>query len=210
MCLIVLGCGGHTVRSDAEEIRNASAGASNGDAGATTAPRGCPDASWGQCRSRSDLTVRIDGRTEGADGVWAEPAQIPLDPRPVAPPPDGYHASPDSWDRSPLPHGACVFRVHNAPASCFGERGRLTFGACDPGGPPRPIPVSYYEQPDCEQGIAPGCPGPSAPWGNQNYEWYAAREADGTVLVVLCAGLCETLRQSTAACLSQEPRITTK
>lgn len=169
------------------------------------AVRGCPDASWGNCDAGLYLTLTVDGPSDAGNGVWVEPLRVERPPLPRGAPPADANAGPESWDRSELPAGACVFRVHGAPADCFAERGRLTFGACDPGGPPRPVPVGYYESSRCSEGVAPGCP--KQPWGNQSYAWYAVREADDAVTIVLCAGLCETALQANGACMSHAPQI---
>lgn len=177
-------------------------GASGGVGGATHTPRGCPDASWASCDAGLALTVRVDGPTEAADGVWVEPLQVPTSfpQSPSAPPPEALPTPPAKWDRSALPAGACVFRVHGVPADCLGRSGRVTFGACVPG--PVPVPLGYYELPNCDQGIAPGCPS-DYPYAGENYIWYSVPEpsvANETTLV-LCAGLCATAAQTGVLCL---------
>lgn len=214
LSLLVASCGGHTSHGGVSE-----AGAEGGIGGTTNAGgsmatggsaaaelRGCPDASWGRCESRTLLTVRTDGRSEGEGRIWAEPLQVDRPPpRPIMTP--STEPGPEAWDRSERPAGACVFRIHGAPASCFAGRAHMTFLPCDPSDRQRPIHLSYYELASCEQGIAPGCPSPNAPWGSQNYAWYATREDEATVTVVMCAGLCETMVQSGAACFLLAPTV---
>lgn len=182
------------------------AGSSGG--GAASVTRTCPDESWGSCHAGLRLDLSTEGRTEGDEGVWAEPLQVALPPARTLPPPESPDTDPAHWDRSETPVGACVFRVHGAPAACLDGRASLSFFACEQGGPGRPVLASYYELAGCSAGVSPGCPGAVDPWGSQNFVWYSAREADGTATVVLCAALCEMLLGIGAACLQHAPGIT--
>lgn len=184
------------------------ASGSAGAGGSPGVPRGCPDASWGRCDSGVDITLRLDGVSKTDTGAWAEPLQVPTYPPFMVPPPEPMHVPPEAWDRSQLPAGACVFRIHGVPPDCLGREGRVSLNACDPGGPPPPLPLGYYELNNCEQGIAPGCPSDDA-YAGENYIWYAVPDAESpdTTKLVVCAGLCKTVTEySMAVCVHRAPR----
>lgn len=137
-------------------------------------------------------------------GVWAEPLQVPPS-QPMMIPPQTMPTPPERWDRSELPAGACVFRVHGAPSDCLGEVGQVTLGVCAPDR--APIPLGYYELPNCDRGIAPGCPARDS-YALDSFVWYAvtdAGEANETTLVI-CPALCESVVQAGAVCLRHSPQ----
>lgn len=182
--------------------------ASVGGGGATSTLRGCPDASWGECRQGLDLTLRFDGPSKDPSGVWAEPLQIPTYlPMTIPPDVDWTPIEPEAWDRSELPGGACVFRIHGVAPDCLGRGARLQYGACGGLGIPV-VPTGYYEQPFCAQGIAPGCPTDEA-WRSINAIWYAALDlsAPDSTLLVICAGICgqELMALQPQLCLHRPP-----
>lgn len=165
--------------------------------GTTTTLRGCPDASWGECRQALELTLRFDAPSKDASGAWAEPLQIPTSLSTMSPPDvDWRPLGPETWDRSELPAGACVFRIHGVAPDCLARGGRLQYGPCGGLGIPV-VPTGYYEQPYCEQGIAPGCPTSEA-WRSINAIWYAAPDASAadSTLLVICAAICGQEQQA--------------
>lgn len=200
LLVVLAACGGHASRAGDRDPANQGGGgavagegsAGRGFAGAASAPLGCPDPSLPACSFRFLMELHFDGTTtKSADGrVWAEPLQLPsvaeypLDHQPTP-------VEPADWDRSRLPAGACVFKLHGARARCLaGASGRVSGGSCDQ--PGRPVlPPSYYEFPYCAEGLAPGCPSDDRFVGG-NSVWYTVPEEDGedATLLVLCAGIC--------------------
>ena len=134
-------------------------------------------------------------------GIWVEPLQIP-DYR-QGPPANLPEVEPSKWDRSPLPAGSCVLRIHGLSGACL-QRGLLFVGTCaslaDPD-VPHIVPFGYYEGSSCQEGVAPGCPSADASdWRNGNW-WYLVARGDDTDLVV-CAPQCATpFALNTHACL---------
>lgn len=210
--LLLAACGGRASRSEEAEPEtgsgpggtggasvagmggvSGSGGTAEGGGGAAASSlRGCPDSSWTSCKARFVLDLRFDGMSsKNADGtVWAEPLQLPPYSQP---PPTHQPVSVDSadWDRSRLPAGACVFKLHGTRASCIAANfGRVSGGPCDQEERPV-IPLGYYELPSCAEGLAPGCPSDD-PWLGDNSVWYTVPEEDGSddTLLVLCAGIC--------------------
>jgi len=164
-----------------------------GGGGATSTLRGCPDSSWGECQATVRLTLRGDGPSKSGDGVWSEPLQVPAYPPMTDPPTPPSEVAEKDWDRSSLPAGACVFRVHGVAPSCFGSSGQVVYGPCQDG--MQVVPLGYYELPNCSQGISPGCPSADPSYG-QNFFWYAVPDASATdtTTIVVCAGICEVAR----------------
>jgi hypothetical protein len=95
---------------------------------------------------------------------------------------------PEKWDRSVLPAGACVFRLHGFNVNCYprGHYGELFSGPCANQSPISP--GSYYNS-GCRD-VAPGCPSPN--WGSSNdgYWWYL-NEREGATDLVICAPECK-------------------
>ncbi|RYZ07279.1 MAG: hypothetical protein EOO73_13020 [Myxococcales bacterium] len=204
--LLLAACGGRASGSEGlEPVSGSGAGGSEGvlvggaggselahgggGAGAST-PVGCPDASSPSCEASFLLDLSFDGTsTKTSDGsVWAEPLQLPAF-APVSPGPS-VPVDPADWDRSRLPVGACVFKLHGARESCLNGRfSRISAGACQE----RPLVVftAYYEVPHCTEAIAPGCASDDR-FLTENQVWYTApdSEGNGETLLVLCAGLC--------------------
>lgn len=171
----------------------ASAAGEAGEPDADPAPSllGCPDQSWNQCPERFNLTLHFDGTSTKSDDarVWSEPLQLPAFPEGVSGPLSGP-IDPALWDRSMLPAGACVFRIHGAPASCLVTNfGRVRSGPCG-APPPIVVPFGYYETSYCDEGIAPGC-GNAEPYHSDNQAWYVVPEAEPDQFrLVMCAGIC--------------------
>lgn len=165
-------------------------------------PLGCPDSSWDRCEGGLTVTLQLDGPSLATGGpAWAEPLQVPtLTDAMVLPP--AAPADPAAWDRSELPAGACVFRLHGVTPGCVG-RGTLRFGDCAEN--THIIPESYYERPACSEGTAPGCPSPEPDQSAQF--WYAVPDQthENVTTLVLCAGLCAAVEAYQAACLSHPP-----
>jgi hypothetical protein len=137
-------------------------------------------------------------------GIWVEPLQIPIPKYTQDPSENLPEIEPSKWDRSSLPAGACVLRIHGRSGSCL-RRGLLFAGTCASRADPNAslvVPFSYYEGDSCRQGIAPGCPSASASDSNNGYWWYLVGRGEATDLVV-CAPQCGTLFHSVKhGCLS--------
>jgi hypothetical protein len=222
--MLLLGCGGHAKHgvldggggsavAPPDSAGGSNAGGSNAGGSAVSGQggdggsggrvlRGCPEDSWGSCGPGFSLELSATEPTTAVNGMWAEPLQ--MEPPPPLSFPPGPRQSPEEWDRSERPAGACVFRVHGIPPGCFGLGADLSLVSCRIPGP-RPIPPSYYELPGCADGIAPGCPTAADGSSTQNYSWYAVPAADGTATVVLCARFCEMLLATQVACLKAKP-----
>jgi len=164
---------------------------------APTLPASCPS-----------VNVLIDPHAATKDalsGVYVEPLQAPdYGTRPYNYFPQYELPDPSSWDRSPLPAGACVFRVHGMGANCV-RNGLLFVGQCPAPGIVLPAPGGFYDTSYCEQGISPGCP-IADPWGEQGHWWYL--QPDGAnVDLVICAPECaNSIGSDGRACLSLFPR----
>lgn len=202
--LALSGCGGHVKeRSQSPSTGGGGSGGESGApiAGATTggAPPdlvGCPDAAWfEECPAfwRADLDFSWI-QPEPAS-IWAEALQIPeyvenpLTPSAQPPPPS------ETWDRSPLPEGACVFRLHGVATGCLSPTMSLQLGSCASSstGEPRIIPLSYYELDACGMNIAPGCQS-ADPWSFHGNYWYAVPGSVGAAeaTIVVCSPLCNS------------------
>jgi len=122
-------------------------------------------------------------------GIWVEPLQIPDYPQEssVSLP----EVEPSKWDRSPLPAGSCVLRIHGLSGACL-RRGLLFVGTCaslaDPDAP-HIVPFGYYEGHSCAEGVAPGCPSALASDSRNGNWWYLVARGADTDLVV-CAPQC--------------------
>lgn len=176
-------------------------GASSAGASSATLP-GCPDPTLSATCPALKADLDFSGTTSSTSGsVWVEPLQIPqYGTRPPAYPwadlPD-----PSLWDRSAMPAGACVFRLHGVPASCL-RPGFIFFGSCAQNAipeAPRVAPGSYYDSGQCGHGIAPGCP-VAVPWNRVGYWWYLLAQGADTDVVV-CAPECADLASNGDACL---------
>jgi hypothetical protein len=166
-----------------------------GEGGAPSSmPLGCPDpALQASCPELNVDLVPTSAEKTSDPAVWVEPLQVPnFDMTPPGYFPPVTHADPASWDHSPVPAGACVFRLHNAGSNCL-RPGRVylescaSFLAAEPGAA-HVVPVSFYETSRCEQGIAPGCPS-SDPWSSEGIWWYELPHG-ADLDVVVCAPLC--------------------
>jgi hypothetical protein len=184
------------------------AGTSAGDAGAPSAGApslvalGCPDPA-GSVAACPEVQADLDFRNTSGNisSSWVEPLQIPQ----FGTSPAGYYSSaqpvdPALWDRSALPAGACVFRLHGVPGSCLRE-GNIFLGPCLFDGGPRVSPGDFYENNRCGQGIAPGCP-TSDPGSYDGFWWYMVPRGPD-IDVVICAPECaQELQPSAQACLT--------
>ncbi|MEI9937516.1 MAG: hypothetical protein WDO69_09885 [Pseudomonadota bacterium] len=162
----------------------------------------CPQTPSNRACPTAEIDIRFTRDAVGPrTGVWVEPLQIPDYTNEL--PADRPEVEPSNWDRSPLPAGACVLRIHGLPGSCL-QLAPLYVGTCaslaDPDSP-HVIPVAYYEKDSCRQGIAPGCPSAAASdWRNGNW-WYLVARGEDTDLVV-CAPECgTTFNSGKHACL---------
>jgi hypothetical protein len=148
----------------------------------------------------SGLTVNLLGSSLTND-VWSEPLQVPK----YGTRPDGYYppsanTDPASWDRSPLPAGACVFRIHGLTPNCV-RSGTLWEASCQPDGfgDERLLAPSFYETGVCMRHIAPGCP-TADPWNAAGHWWYLQPDGENVDLVV-CAPECASSIVNNSPCL---------
>ncbi|HEX3777147.1 MAG TPA: hypothetical protein VHV51_21890 [Polyangiaceae bacterium] len=134
--------------------------------------------------------------------VTSTPLQYPS----YEPQPDGgtlepnQNTDPSTWDRSPLPAGACVFRVQGLSAACL-LHARIIAGPCNASVQVGLINVSDVGQ--CGAGAIPGC-STSDPWRSGGDWWYV--QADGTDYdIVMCAPECaQQVARNGGACLTPE------
>jgi hypothetical protein len=134
--------------------------------------------------------------------VWVEALQVPnYGVRPEGYYPPSVDSDPATWDRSPLPAGACVFRLHGLSPSCQ-RAGILWEATCHVedliGGPHVPIP-SYYGASVCMRHITPGCP-TADPWNAAGYWWYMQPDGEN-VDIVVCAPECASSIATHGGCL---------
>ena len=153
----------------------------------------CPQALGNRSCPAAEIDIRftrdaVDPRT----GVWVEPLQIPdyaEGSRGTNP-----EIEPSKWDRSPLPAGACVLRIHGLSGACL--RPAILFqGTCASladTDASHVAPGSYYDAYHCLQGVAPGCPTASTSDSRNGYWWYFVARGEDTDLVV-CAPECGPL-----------------
>jgi hypothetical protein len=137
-------------------------------------------------------------------GVYVEPLQVPdYGTRPNNYFPQYDLPDPSSWDRSMLPAGACVFRVHGMAANCVRD-GILFEGECPAPGVGGVAPGGFYGGPYCGQNVGPGCP-IADPWSEVGYWWYM--QPDGAnVDLVICAPECAgAFAWTGGACLKLSP-----
>jgi hypothetical protein len=169
---------------------------------------GCPDpATNAACPA---VTADLDFRstTDNQSSSWVEPLQVPqFGSRPPNYYPPDPGVDPALWDRSALPAGACVFRLHGMPGSCI-RPGYIFEGTCtrlDDGGlapsPGEPSPGDFYENNTCAQGIAPGCPS-SNPWGYDGFWWYMVPRGADTDLVVCAPECAQAFQANGQTCLT--------
>lgn len=159
----------------------------------STLSNSCPQTmSNPSCRTTLiDISFSHDGPSPHS-GIWVEALQLP-----EYPPTDlrdlRYRPAidPSKWDRSPLPAGACVLRIHRLAGDCL-KFGPLYFDSCAAlaaQDAEHAISFSFYESPSCREGIAPGCPSADpADWNNGNW-WYLVGRGEDTDLVA-CAPQC--------------------
>jgi len=161
----------------------------------------CPQVRSDRSCPATEIDIRftrdaVGPRTE----VWVEPLQTPDYPQEE--PANLPEFEPSKWDRSPLPAGACVLRIHGLSGACL-QRGLLYVGTCASLADPDAshiVPFGYYEGYSCEQGIAPGCPSAAASDSRNGYWWYLVARGEDTDLVV-CAPECGTAFASKRGCL---------
>jgi len=151
---------------------------------------GCLQALSGRSCPRLEIDISFESDVVGPRaGMWVEPLQIPEYSEVLAM--SLPEIEPSKWDRSALPAGACVLRIHGLSGACL-QPGGLFVGTCaslaDPG-TSHVLPYSYYELDACRQGIAPGCPSAAAADWNNGSWWYLVARGEDTDLVV-CAPEC--------------------
>jgi hypothetical protein len=165
-------------------------------AGPPTDPSSCPD----RLLEVSPLSPEAQCLPSG---IVVEPLQIPdltvgaydweVDER-------ERNADPSTWDRSPLPAGACVFRLHGVNANCYPGGGLFYVGDCRYLKQPRPAPGGFYEGNHC--GVEPGCATARAS-GTASYWWYLVDRGSAADLVI-CAPECAQSFVPYGGCLSLE------
>ncbi|HET9959945.1 MAG TPA: hypothetical protein VFQ61_35880 [Polyangiaceae bacterium] len=191
------GCAGRTTEEPAPvqlsggSTSTGGAGGSSGQstlaAGGVFIPPPGLGGSPGRCPSRSfNLDVHSAQTAPEEEGVWIETLQAPP---PVYVPLFGaaVNTDPETWDRSALPAGAGVFRLHGIDASCYPHGGYMYYGGSGDG----PIePYNFYETSQCES--LPGCP--SATVNDQDWGawWYLTGNQTAADLIV-CAQLFDKL-----------------
>lgn len=181
-----------------------SAGANAGfdGGGATpTAPPGCPVVTRGAVCPAVELELDLARTTGDPSGVWAEPIQTPdYGSRPTGYYPPSENLDPASWDRSALPAGACVIRLHGLSPDCL-RGGSIINHVCQVDQLENPTSApGYYESNRCEQLVGPGCP-TADPWNASGFWWYLSPD-DSTIDLVMCAPECAaSLRLYSTICL---------
>jgi len=165
-------------------VAGSGAGAAEADSDLSNS---CPQASSNRSCPATEIDIRFAHEAIGPRSeVWVEPLQIPDYPGEFP-----ATLEPSKWDRSPLPAGACVLRIHGLSGACL-QPGALFVGTCaalaDPDAP-HVLPFSYYEENFCRQGIAPGCPSAAASDSGNGSWWYLVARGEDTDLVV-CAPEC--------------------
>ncbi len=143
------------------------------------------------------------------DGVAIDSLQVPDYSLAPNPPPAGVpYPAPDpaEWDRSDLPAGACVFRLHGVDARCYPKGATFFTGSCSGLEDGRPLiaPSSFYDKYRCTS-VAPGCPA-SDPWsGEPGYWWYFVPRSDTVTDLVVCAPACANSFFGYGGCLRLHP-----
>jgi len=196
-CALVFACGG--------ESRRYVSGASSSEASASPAPQSPPNCP-------PELLVEFGPELAiGAlpDGVSIESLQVPDYSVAPNPPPEGVpYPTPDpsEWDRSELPAGACVFRLHGVDARCYPKGATFFTGSCGGLEDGRPLiaPSSFYDEYKCTD-VVPGCPA-SDPWsGEPGFWWYFVPESDTVTELVICAPACANSFYGYGGCLRLHP-----
>jgi hypothetical protein len=133
-----------------------------------------------------ELSLEVGSITTEADGTTIETLQVPDYPAPdYTQPAPQPNSDPATWDRSELPAGACVFRVHGVHAACFPTGGVIRSN--DPTADQRPLVASsYYDLEGCS--VEPGCPSADTQV-SLGWWWYLADRGDATDIVI-CAPDC--------------------
>ncbi|MGC4088871.1 MAG: hypothetical protein QM756_13415 [Polyangiaceae bacterium] len=210
---IGVACGGQTAST--EHRSDAAGGAPNATSGGAPvmasggapvmASGGVAGAVDGLCPSyHIGFTPRSLDTVETSSGITVEPLQVPMpisvEWTPYLGPRD---PDPSTWDRSPLPKNACVYRLRGVNADCYPLGGSFWATSCDAlSAVEKVLPFSFYEAYGCH-GVAPGCPSselnPDAPgqW------WYLVPVGPSEADLVICAPECAmAYLQLDAACLS--------
>jgi hypothetical protein len=140
-------------------------------------------------------------------GVTVEPLQVPSFGGAAAyygpPAPD-----PSTWDRSPLPAGACVYRLHGVNPACFPLGGSLWPYDCaelESDSEPRVLPFSFYEMYGCHD-VAPGCPASLPGTLQPGHWWYLSPVSETETDLVICAPLCDETYFSVACLILNDSR----
>jgi hypothetical protein len=201
---IALACGGKTEHGgDAPTVPTPTVPTTTLTPAATAPPRvECPEL---------QLNLSFDPDVLKQNDIALELVQQPAFTEETAGSFDTPPAAPEDWDRSPVPEGACVFRLKGATTQCYAHAGSsIAMGrTCgESNSEPPPVPVSYYESHPCD-GIAPGCSGPEWLYHRGWVGWYMTEQGDDTLLV-LCAPQCHDVLGGTdtgggASCLTLSP-----
>jgi hypothetical protein len=200
---IALACGGQTSNSN-----NDSSSASGGVAGAAsggvagTASGGVAGAAGLQCPAfKFGFTPSNHDPVETDSGVRVEPLQVPMFER------GGWYDGPRSpdpatWDRSALPKGACVYRLHGVSADCYPLGGFLWSGSCEAVSAHSQVPLlfSFYEIHRCD-GVSPGCPSSEPKADAPGNWWYLVGVGPMESDLVICAPECTSAFAQGEACL---------
>jgi hypothetical protein len=146
------------------------------------------------------------------DGVTVDPLQVPDYSAAPNPPAEGVpYPAPDSsaWDRSDVPAGACVFRLHGVDSRCYPKGASFFTGSCSGLEDGRPLiaPDSFYDEYKCTDTM-PGCP-VSDPWSGEPGNWWYFAPGndgdDGVATLVVCAPACANSFYGYGGCLRLHP-----
>lgn len=198
-----LGSGGVTSLGSGGVVTSSSGGVvTNSSGGAVTNAGGSPAGGELECPDlRFDFAALNPAVTVTGSGVTVEPLQVPNYRGTTYAP---YHGprnpDPSTWDRSALPAGACVYRLHGVNAACFPLGGSLWVGTCaELASGMSVLPFSFYEMYGCH-GVAPGCPTSDSSVDAPGNWWYLNAVSPTEADLVICAPECNMAYQG-AACL---------
>ncbi len=164
--------------------------------GSTAAKPTCSPRTFGFDPSSAETTV--------SSGITVEPLQLPMFDDAVGIYRGPMNPDPSTWDRSALPQGACVYRLHGINADCYPEGGAIYAARCGELSADVVQPFSFYEVNHCRD-IAPGCPSAAIATGAPGAWWYLSRVSDTVADLVICAPECGTAFTQTEACLMLDP-----
>lgn len=140
-------------------------------------------------------------KVSGSVGVSVEPLQVPTSFEMTE---IRWEKIPDpsTWDHSPVPAGACVYRLRGLNAACYGQIGTMRLAACEAKPTPEDImPFEFHEVYPCSSGVQPGCPTADANTIAPGNWWYLTQTAPDEANLVVCAPACLHWFHVDAACL---------